>query len=75
MTATPDVWLTPDEVATELRCSHDTVLRAIRRGDLTAVRYGARLVRVSRAELDAFLARHTTDALTARRRRPVRRTA
>lgn len=47
--------LSPVEVAGLLGCSHDTVLRAIARGDLPAIRYG-RLVRIARTDLDAFLA-------------------
>jgi excisionase family DNA binding protein len=52
-------WLTPSEVAEELRCSDDSVLAAIKRGDLEAMKYG-RLVRISREALDAFLAANST---------------
>lgn len=71
---TAPAYLTTAEVARLLVCSEDSVLRAVKRGDLPAVRYG-RLVRVERAELDAFLARHTVrgDRLGSQRRR--RRTA
>lgn len=58
-------YLSPDEFAAELGCSHDSVLRAIKRGDLPAFRYG-RLVRISRDDADAFLTAHTTT--TAHRR-------
>lgn len=51
--------LTTEQVAEVLACSTDSVLRAITRGDLPAVKYG-RLVRVSRRDLDAFLAAHRT---------------
>lgn len=51
-------YLTPADVADLLGCSHDTVLRAIARGHLRAVRYG-RLVRIAQADLDAFLAANT----------------
>lgn len=52
-------YLSPDAFAAELGCSHDSVLRAIKRGDLRAFKYG-RLVRISRADADAFLTAHTT---------------
>lgn len=52
-------WLSPTEVAAVLSCSRDSVLRAIARGDLAALRYG-RLVRISRDDLDAFVASHRT---------------
>jgi len=69
-TATPPAYLTTAEVAAVLACSEDTVLRAVRRGDLPAIRYG-RLVRVERAGLEAFLARHAVqgDMLGSQRRR------
>lgn len=54
-------FLSPADVATLLGCSHDSVLRAITRGDLRAFRYG-RLVRIAQADLDAFLASHTTQS-------------
>jgi excisionase family DNA binding protein len=59
-------WLSPTDVATELGISRDSVLRAIKRGDLPAMTYG-RLVRVSRDDLTAFIATHMT-APPARRR-------
>lgn len=65
-------FLTPAQVGEELQCSHDTVLRAIKAGDLIAVRYG-RTTRISRVELDAFLTRQRTDTPRAVLRR--RRTA
>lgn len=71
MSAPPDsAYLTTAEVAAVLACSPDTVLRAIARGDLTAVRYG-RMVRVERAGLEEFLAAHAVqgDRLGAQRRR------
>jgi excisionase family DNA binding protein len=52
-------WLSPTDTALELACSRDSVLRAIARGDLPALRYG-RLVRISRVDLDAFIAAHRT---------------
>ncbi len=61
-------YLTPADVATLLATTPSTVHRAIARGDLPAVRYG-RLVRIRRDDLDAFIARFSTDSLTSRRRR------
>lgn len=67
-------FLTPAQVGEELQCSHDTVLRAIKAGDLVAVRYG-RTTRISRIELDAFLTRQRTDAPRAALALRARRTA
>jgi len=53
------VFLSTRQVADELACSDDAVLDAIKRGDLPAMKYG-RLVRIARADLDAFIAAHTT---------------
>ncbi len=66
----PPTYLTPAEVAHLLACSDDTVHRAVARGDLPAVRYG-RMVRIERAGLEAFLARHHVggDMLGQQRRR------
>jgi excisionase family DNA binding protein len=50
-------YLSTREVAALLGCSDDTVLHAIGRGDLPAIRYG-RLVRIARTDLDAFLVAH-----------------
>jgi excisionase family DNA binding protein len=66
-------YLTPAEVAAEWRCSTDTVLRALDRGELDGFRHG-RLVRITRASVDRFVARHASgDQLAGPRRR--RRTA
>lgn len=54
-------WLSPTDIARQLGCSNDTVLRAIARGDLTAVRYG-RLFRVNPTDLDRFLTRYRSTA-------------
>lgn len=62
--------LTVADAAAELACGIDTIHRAIRRGDLTALRYG-RLVRIARADFDAFLASHQQ----APARRSTRRSA
>lgn len=68
------VHLSVAEVADELACGRDTVLRAIKRGDLPAVQYG-RLVRVARADLDAFIAQHRTGARPVTQLRSRRRSA
>lgn len=52
-------YLSPAEAAAELACSPDSILRAVDRGDLEAVRYG-RLVRIPRDAWAAFLAEHRT---------------
>ena len=52
-------YLSPTDAAEVLAVSRDSILRAIHRGDLKAVVYG-RLVRIARADLDAFVAAHTT---------------
>lgn len=67
------VYLTPTEVALELNCGHSTVHAAIQRGDLPAMRYG-RLVRVSREDLDGFIAKYSQPVATAPRRRRRRAT-
>lgn len=61
-------YLSPADAAAELACSSDSILRAIDRGDLQAIRYG-RLVRIPRHEFDEFLARHRTGSSRARIRR------
>jgi excisionase family DNA binding protein len=60
-------FLTPAQVAEQLGTSHDTVLRAIHRGDLKAVVYG-RLVRIHPDDLTAFLTAHSTRPSKARGR-------
>lgn len=72
--APPPAYLSTAEVARLLAWSPDSVLRAIHRGDLPAVRYG-RLFTVERAGLEAFIERHTVqgDRLGAQRRRQRRR--
>ena len=40
-----DSMLTTDEVAQELRCADDPVLRPIKRGDLPAIEYGRLMAR------------------------------
>lgn len=60
-------YLTPSEVASELRVSADTVLRLIDRGDLPAIRVSERIYRIP---APAF-ARYERGAVS--RRRVVRR--
>ena len=60
-------YLTPSEVASELRVSTDTVLRLIDRGDLPAIRVSERIYRIP---APAF-ARYERGAVS--RRRVVRR--
>lgn len=56
------LYISPVAAAAELCCSHSTILRAIKRGDLPAVKYGTRLVRIPRPAFDAWIAKHTTAA-------------
>ena len=65
---TTDEYLTVPEVAALWRCSPDTVHRAIRRGALPAFVDG-RLVRVRRADLDAYMTARTTQTGARRLRR------
>lgn len=52
--------LTVREVATELQSSKKFVYNAIERGELPAIRYGTRFLRIERAALDGFKAAHQT---------------
>lgn len=56
--------LTTTEVAKRLGVTRKTVLRMVRRGDLTAVRISPKDFRVAETELDRFLAENIvrTDA-------------
>ncbi len=58
MTA-PDPFLSTAEVAQILACDPDTVRKAIRRGHLAALTYGA-VIRIRQSALDAFIDRHMT---------------
>jgi excisionase family DNA binding protein len=49
-------WLTPQEVADELKVSSETILRAIHEGDLGAAQIGPE-IRISRKSLDEWLDR------------------
>ncbi len=64
-------YLTPSEVATELRVSTDTVLRMIASGELPALRVSSRIIRIP---MPAFLAvqagRRATRRAVVRRKRP-----
>lgn len=51
--------MTPEQVATYLQLNPETVYRLIRRGDLAASRIG-RFYRIPRADVDAYLAAHST---------------
>ncbi len=55
-------------VAEELNVSTDSVLRAIKRGALVAFKDGGN-IRISRADLDAYVLAHKTGATPIRRRR------
>lgn len=48
-------WLTVPEVAKELKLPRSRAYELIARGELPAVRIGAKSIRVNRAELERFL--------------------
>jgi excisionase family DNA binding protein len=52
----PDEFLTVGEVAQLVKLNPQTVRNMTDRGELPAVRVGARRVRIQRSDLDAFLA-------------------
>jgi excisionase family DNA binding protein len=52
----PDEFLTVAEIAELLKLNQHTIRNMIDRGELAAVRVGARRVRVRRSDLDRFLA-------------------
>ena len=54
MTKGDDTLLTPAEVARRYRISDETVLRAIRRGELAAVRVGRKKIRIRAADAAGF---------------------
>ena len=54
--------LTVREAAAELRSTTKFVYNLVERGDLAAIKYGQRFVRIPRAALDAFKDAHTTPA-------------
>lgn len=49
-------YMSPAQVAEFLGISSDSVLRAVARGDLPAVKLSARVIRIARTDLDAYLA-------------------
>lgn len=55
------LYITPREAAMELATSRSTVLRAIKRHELTAFKNG-QTVRIKRTDFDAWVARCTTGA-------------
>ena len=64
-------FLTPSEVATELRVSTDTVLRLIASGELPALRVSSRIIRIPMPAFLAFQAgRPSTRRAVVRRKRP-----
>ena len=54
--------LTVREVAAELRSTTKFVYNLVERGELAAIKYGQRFIRIPRASLDAFKDAHTTPA-------------
>ena len=53
-------WLKPIEVAQELGMSVRAVHLFVKRGELPATRFG-RFVKISRADVDAYIAAHRID--------------
>jgi excisionase family DNA binding protein len=51
----PDEKLSVSQVADEIGCHPNTVWNHIKSGQLTAVRFGPRLVRVNRSDLEQFI--------------------
>jgi excisionase family DNA binding protein len=60
--------LTVREVAEELNACTRFVHDRIRDGQLPAIKYGTRFIRIRRVDLDAFRARHTTTTTPAQER-------
>ena len=54
-TTTGDQKLSVTQVADEIGCHPNTVWNHIKRGQLAAVRFGPRVVRVRRSDLDRFI--------------------
>lgn len=48
-------WLTVEQVAAETSAHRNTVLRWIDKGYLPAYRFGPRVIRINRADLDAMI--------------------
>ena len=58
---TGDQKLSVTQVADEIGCHPNTVWNHIKRGQLAAVRFGPRVVRVKRSDLDRFLSAYHLD--------------
>ncbi len=48
-------YMTPKEVATELEVSSATITRWVRDGVIPAKRFGPRVIKISRAEVDGLV--------------------
>lgn len=55
MNNTASKYLTPKEVATELEVSPATVVRWVRDGVIPAKRFGPRLIKIERNEVEHFV--------------------
>ena len=55
-----DPWLTYQEAAAHVGVNHQTIRRAVRRGELVAARISHRLVRIKRTALDEWVTRERT---------------
>jgi excisionase family DNA binding protein len=60
----PDEKLSVVQVAAEIRCHPNTVWNQIKKGRLVAVRFGPRLVRVRRSDLERFLSSYHSENLS-----------
>lgn len=58
-----DEWLTPKEIANELKVSTWTVLEACRQGRLQSLKTGAHTVRIRREWLEAWIDGQTRGAV------------
>jgi excisionase family DNA binding protein len=47
--------LSPQEVADQIGCSKETILRRIRTGKLSAYKLGSRTYKISQSQIDEFL--------------------
>jgi len=47
--------LSPQEVADQIGCSKETILRRIRTGRLSAYKLGSRTYKISQSQIDEFL--------------------
>jgi excisionase family DNA binding protein len=63
----PPEWLTATEVAEELRIPRKQVYEVVKEGDLPPHRIAGRTIRISRANLDTYLANRRTTAGPTRR--------